>query len=329
MRSLLPYLHPACLLCGLLLFASGCNGLDDDSVYANYTRAAYFDVTDSQGDRQLIRLIDGKLELDWNAQAGVPGADLGEALLIGDQLWLGDIARKAVYQVAPISGEVMRRFEGLPIQPHLMAVGSRQVLIADTALKAICFVTLRQGRAYQPPFTGHPQALLYNNGRFYLQQDSFAVAIYDEAALALRTTVTLPTRITDMAFDRNYQLRLDSQDSSLQRYGAIIDPNGDYLSTPNFRVYYDKVRYTPYFNAPYGSEYLNDLAIRAGNLETTRAEAVLDSIDDFEADFFEGKVYVQRDDSLFRYQIRMDSLLEGYAFPYRMRKAFFLYGYSD
>lgn len=326
MRSLLLSIS---LFSGLLLLASGCNGWDDDSIYANYTRAAFFDVSDSLGQRQLIRYIDGKATLAWNAVAEVPGTDLGEALLIADHVWLGNVQRKAIYQVAPISGEVVRRIEGLPIRPHLMAIGTKQLLIADTTANAICFVTLRNGRAYQPAYTGRPQALLYNNSRFYLQQNDSEIAIYDESALALRTTERLPTRILAIAFDRNFSLRVDSRDSTGQRFGAILDPNGDFFSTPNFLVPYDKVRYTPYFDNPFGSEYLHDLQWKDGNLETTRGEPLLDSIDDFEADFFEGKVYVQRGDSLFRYQISLDSLLEGYTFPYRMRKAFFLYGYSE
>jgi hypothetical protein len=314
---------------GVLLLGSGCNGWDDDSLYANYTRAAFFDVTDPGGNRQLIRYIDGVATTEWNAQADVPGLDLGEALLIEDHVWLGHTGRKAIYQVAPISGEVVRRIEGLPIQPHLMAVGHKQLFVADTVADAICFVSLRQGRAYQPAYTGQPQAVLYNNSRFYLQQNGSEIAIYDESALALRTTLRLPTTIKDIAFDRNNSLRVGSCDSAGQRFGAIIDPNGDFVSTPNFLVPYTKVRYTPYIDDPFGSEFLKDLQLKDGNLETTRGEPLIDSIADFEADFFEGKVYVQRGDSLFRYQISLDSLLEGRPFPYTMRKAFFLYGLSE
>jgi hypothetical protein len=315
-------------LSGLLLLG-GCNAWDDDSIYANYTRAAFFDVTDASGNRQLIRYIDGNATQDWNVQAEVPGLDLGEALLIEDHVWLGHTSRKAIYQVAPISGEVVRRIEGLPIQPHLMAIGHKQILVADTVADAICFVTLRQGRAYQPAYSGRPQAIRYNNSRFYLQQNDTEIAIYDESALALRTTLQFPPSIKDIAFDRNYSLRVGSCDSAGRLYGAIIDPNGDLIVTPNFLVPYTKVRYTPYIDNPFGTEYLKDLQLRDGNLESTRGEPLIDSIADFEADFFEGKVYVQRGDSLFRYQISRDSLLDGRPFPYQMRKAFFLYGLSD
>jgi hypothetical protein len=323
MRSFLLFL--GCVL----LLGSGCNGLDDDSVYAIRTRAAFFDVQDSLGARQLIRLIDGVPTLQWNTRAETPGSDLGEALLVGDHVWLSNVTRQSILQVAPISGEVLRRIEGLPIQPHLMAVGNKQILVADTVAGAICFVAIRQGRAYQPPYQGRPQAILYNNSRFYIQQDGNAVAIFDESALAERTTLALPTRITDIAFDRNFSVRVNSIDSLGQRYAAIIDPNGDFFSAPNFTVLYDKVRYTPYFDNPFGSEYLKDLQTRGGNLETTLLDPVLDSIADFEADFFEGKVYVRRGDSLLHHQITTAARIQGWHFPYQMRKAFFVYGYTE
>lgn len=311
-----------------VLLAAGCNGWDDDSVYAIHTRAAFFVVEDGT-NRHLVRLAEDRLSMDWNASTGVPTGRLGDAIMVENMVWLSDVESNSVIEYDPVQGSSERKYTGLPIRPHRFAVGRTQLFVMDTIANKIAFVRLRNGDVISPEYMGLPQSVRYNNNRFYLQQNDREIAVYDEQALATRAIIPIDGRIEGTYFDKNYSLRVINVDTAGIRYTAIIGGNADYVAIPNYVVDLDMVRYTPYLNVRFGNEVTDDLQLRDGNLETLLLAPLLDSVQDFEADFFDGQVYAKRGDSLLQYSVRLDSVVAKWHFPYQLESAFFQYGGGD
>lgn len=312
----------------MMLFLLGC-GWDDDSQFEVRTRAVFFFCPDtSGGGMQVVRLDENGYAPNWNEAFGIANHDLSAFASRQNMVWLSSGNLKVLLEVNPVTGQTERRFNGLPLSPHVFAIGRKQALIADTLQDAIAFVDLKDGSSPFVLQNVHALKCVYNNSKFYLAHGTDSLTIYDESALYPRARLALGADIDDLMFDNIYNLRVASHDST-HRYLAIVTANGDYVSTPNYSVDHSKVRFSPYFYPKFGSEYTLDLQLTGHSLATTRLDPVLDSIDNFEADFFEGKVYGTWQDSLFIFDLGKNLGQSRMAFPFQPMQAFFQYGGED
>jgi hypothetical protein len=279
------------LVFSLLLSLSGCR-LDDDSSYEIRTYSSFFLVQKPDGNLSLYRYVgdDHTLEAEWNQNASIPDADLSDAEMIDNMVWIASGPQKAVLQVNPTYGSVQQRFGDLPLSPHHIAIGEKQMLIADSAAHKVAFVKLRNGDVQEIEFTGKPGMALYNSGKFYLQVDDSLVAIYDESAMTTRATVSIGKRLDALMLNRYHAIVVMTHDTSTS-YRATIDPNADYLIGEVYPVFYTQLLPTPYFSKRFGNEYLLDLEVLNTNLIDEHGLVLADSIQDFEADFFEGTLF--------------------------------------
>lgn len=279
------------LFLSLALTWSGCR-LDDDSQYAIRTYSSFLLVRLPSGELSLQRysMDDLSMEESWNTKANVSDADLSDAWMVDNQVWISSGNQRALLVVSPGFGSVKERFGDLPIAPHHFAVGDKQVLIADTVAGSIAFIKRKNGNTQVVDFTGKPGVCLYNSSKFFLQKDDSLVVIYDESAMTPRATVSNGISIDDMQLNRYNAPVLMSHDSS-RTYRANIDPNAHVIIGGKFPVYYTMLRATPYFSQRFGTEYLLDLEMLNGNLIDEEGNILADSIADFEADFFEGTLF--------------------------------------
>lgn len=312
------------VLAGFLL-ASGCR-LDDDTDYAIRTYSSFFLMEKPNGELTLLRYQQDShlLTESWNTTANVPDPDLSAAEMVENVVWIASGPQRSILQVSPAYGSVQEKFGDLPLAPHHIAVGDKQVLIADTTAHKVAFLRRRNGKVQEIAFQGKPGKCIYNSGKFYLQVDDSLIAIYDEAALSPRNTVSVGLRVDELLLTRYHTIVAMSHDSSTT-YRVILDPNADVLIGENAPVFYTKLRPTPYFSVRFGTEFLQDLQLLQGNLTDETGTLLADSILDFEADFFEGTLFYTRGQDWVVKRISGLETLDSLAFQGRFIQAFHQY----
>lgn len=289
-QLLIRYLSATLVL--TLLMLQGCRSLDDDSEFEIKTYSSFFLVKKNNGDQSLYqyRQADHRLDSAWNVKVGVPDAELSDALMKDNFVWIANATQHLVLQANPSSGIVNESFSHLSIAPHHFSIGEHQVLISDTVANKVAFLKRRNGHLQEIEFEGKPGKSIYNSGKFYLQVDDSLVAIYDETALTVRATIHIGLLIDELLLDRYHTIIVMAHDSSTT-FKALITANADYLVGDVFPVLFSKYRPTPYFTAQFGSEYLHDLELLNGNILNEIGFVRADSVLDFEADFFEGTLF--------------------------------------
>ncbi len=300
--------------------------LDDDSSYEIRTYSSFFLVQKPNGLLSIYRYQQDLHQLDsaWNLKANVSDAELSDALMVDNFVWIASGVQQSIFQVSPTFGSVKEKFGNLPLAPHHIALGEKQILISDTASGKVAFLKLRNGEVQEIEFEGKPGKSLYNSGKFYLQVDDSLVAVYDESAMTTRATVSNGLPVDELLLNRYHAIVVISHDSATT-YQVLIDPNSDILIGEKYPVFFSKILPTPYFSAKFGGEFLKDLQIQGGNLMDQTGTILADSIQDFEADFFEGTLFYTRGQDLVVKSI--DSLLtqDSLSFQGRMVRSFHQY----
>jgi hypothetical protein len=313
------------VLLPLLLLMAGCR-IDDDSNYAIRTYSNFFLVEKPDGRLSIYQYRPDEHVLDsaWNEKVGIPSADLSDATMVDNLVWVASGPQKVILQVSPTFGSTQERFGSLPLAPHFIAVGEKQVLVADTAAGKVAFVKRRNGDVQEIAFTGKPGMCIYNSGKFYLQVNDSAVAVYDESALSPRSELTIGLPVDELLLNRYHAILVITHDSA-STYRVLIDPNADYLIGQPEPVFYSKIRPTPYFSVRFGEEFLRDLQLSGGNLIDEQGTVVADSIADFEADFFEGTVFYTRGQDFVVKSIADLTTVDSLSFQGRFIKSFHQY----
>jgi hypothetical protein len=330
------YIHPQMLghlryrilfALGLLVTMGGCQSLDDDSVYEIGTKASFFLVREPSANLSLYEYRDHVLQAGWNTKLNVANADLSDVELTDNSLWIASGPQKTIYEVGPNSASVLEKYAALPLAPHFIAVGAVQIMVADTAAHQLAFVKRRNGKVQVLEYDQKPGRCIYNSGKFYLIQNDTSLVIYDETAMTPRGTFALGMVVDELLLSKYHFPIVMGHDSASVRQ-ALIDANGDFLvGGESYAVNYDKLRPTAYFAVRYGREYLRDLRMTAGRVTLDDLTLIADSVDDFDADFFEGTLFYQRDGSLVARDMAADSLIDSLPFQGRLLKA--MHQYAD
>jgi hypothetical protein len=328
-RKLIPW-NGSLAAIAFLLVISGCHGLDDDSGYEIRTYASFFLVKTQSGNLSLYQYRQDLHQLDssWNSRANISDADLSDAGMVDNLVWLASGNQHNILQVNPTSVSIREEFGHLPLAPHHFAIGEKLVLVADSLAHEIAFLNRKTSDIQKIQIKEKPGICIYNSGKFYLNIDDSLVAIYDESAMTPRATVRIGSSVDELLLNRYHAIVVMSHDS-LRTYRVSIDPNADHLIGENYPVFYAKLRPTPYFNVRFGREYLSDLLAVGPNL-TDEASAILaDSILDFEADFFEGTLFYTRGRDFVARPIDGLSVMDSLSFQGRFVKSFHQYARDE
>lgn len=310
-----------------LLFCISCIGLtscregwDDDSEFDISTRASFFLTTDGNGLR-IVRLVNGGLEADWNTKFGISNANLSDMDLRDNYVWLASGAQRSILQINPETEAVEETFGNLPIAPHFIAVGEEQVIAADTAANRLIFVKKKNGKVVEVNFDQHPGPVLYNNQRFFLVVDTHFVSIYDEKALTPRAVLDCERTIREIHFSEFNNLEVITSDTS-GSFQAVIAGTADIFAKAPFAVSYQKIRFTPYFTQRFGNEFLEDLRLVNGELQLPLLDVLYSPLEDFETNFFSGRAYLQRSDTLLVFNLHNQVVEDTLNFPYAMVRVY-------
>lgn len=317
--------YAAWAACTLLLLSS-CQSLDDDSPYEIKTWASFFLVAAPDGTLHIDKYVNNGIERDWNAKAGMTNVELSDAQMVDNAIWMASAARRVVSQVSPAYASVQEQFGDLPIAPHYLAVGLKQIMIADTVAHKLAMIKRSNGKVQILEFEGHPGRCIYSSGKFYLVVDRDKIAIYDEQAMTTRATLDLKMQIDELLLNRyNFVIPI-GHDSLGVVQEALVDVNGDGL-VREFPTTYTKSRLTPYFAVRFGSEYVHDLQLKAGKVLTDDAVTLADSTSDFEVDFFEGTLFYIRSGHFVVRDIATGQREDSLPFAGRLLKA--MHQYAD
>jgi len=300
-------------LCVVLMVLAGC-GWDDDRSYAIESRASFLIAnTASSGLSTVWRYEAGGLQAGWNGSVGVADQDFGGLEFKEGSLWLADAGSSEILQIDPSTDEVIGRISGLPIRPHTFALGERHILIGDTAARQIAFIRRKNGDEVVIDRDHAPGSVIYNNRLFFLQEGDSSLTVFDEWALTPRSELDLPYPIQELQFNRLRNAFMSMRDGEDDYLGSVSGTTG-LVSREADPVPYQKIRFTPYLDPRFGSEWPDDLRLTDGELSSERLFFPM-SMTNFEADFFDAKLFYQSGDSLYRYDLTTQTNLEDFYFP--------------
>ena len=290
-------------------------GWDDDREYEVRTRAAFLVAEDvNTGLHKVWRHEAGVLQEGYNRDLGVPDGSFSGLQYRDGELWMGNSSSQEILRIDPSNDEIVERISGLPLQPHSFSVGERYILLGDTVNNQIAFVRIRNGEAYVVDVPADPGQIWHNNRMFFLQLGDSSIYVYDEWALTTRYEHTLNDRIVETQFNQLLNFYISLVDSSGEDLFALVSGTDGSLAVERDNVNYQKIRFSPYLDDRFGTEWTFDLRLDGTQLSSGTL-IFPDSLNNFEADFFESRLYYQWNDSLFQYDLNTQSRQDSFPFP--------------
>lgn len=283
----------------------GCNGFDNDEDWEVVTQSTFFTVQDTgSGANSIWEATPAGLNPDWHIQFGISSSNPVSFSVFNDKALICDPLTDRILRIDLANEEIDETFEPELGTAHLATEGFKYICAADSVNGRLLFLKLRNAKESTLATSFSPKRLLFNGGKFYVQEGCCTVGIYHESALALITRIEFEGEIIQMAFDKNFTLKVITKGipNNLQ-YG--ISASADLLTQGASNAPFQGIRYSDVLIRRYGKEYLEDI-IQNENL--LNIPEWTDSVNAFEADFREGTVYYVWNDSIHRKEIGSDSL---------------------
>lgn len=285
-------------LAALLLLAGlpGCR-FDDDDAYRIRTRTSLLLVRDSAGMLGLWRLADGAADSAWERTLGLETGALRGADAAAGRCWLADGPGGRMLEADLAAETVLRTY---PMRnPGLVCAGERYLLCADTSQARLIWYRMGRSDSTGRAAPAKPRIIRYHAGKFFVAFHDGQLGVYHEQALAPLYIDTLESPALDLQWDGVHYL-VARIDRGSRRFEARMSYSTNRLEPQLQEISASKIRYTPFRRTEYGAEWLTAVRLQNGQLDVPGAPAA----DDFEADFREGVLWIQRTDTLFRHEIR-------------------------
>ncbi len=292
----------------------GC-GWDDDREYEIHTRASFLVTQDpATGLRKVWRYEAGILIEGWNREMGVSDTGFSGLEYIDGELWMGDASGRQILRIEPSNDKVLKRFGDLPVRPHFFSVGERFILISDTITDQLAFIRIRNGELIITEFSGESGPAIHNNRLFFLQVGNVGLHVIDEWALTPRNENRFSFTIMEIQFNRLKNVYLTMKNDVGDDYSGLISGTDGSIAREGAPVNYQKIRYSPYLEARFGSEWLSDLRL-SNNTLSSGAIIFPDSMTNFEVDFFESRLFYSWRNTLYYYDMNTQVRLDSFEFP--------------
>ena len=288
-----------------LLWGVSCQFDNDESFWIR-TLSTYF-LEESLEGRRIIRLDENGVNPHWEQQLGLEGDDISDMAGAGDRLWLTSASRQSVYEISARSGQLLNEYTIPNVQPSGIGVGDKYVLLTDSVNHQVVFLDKKKGDWVVRENIIRPGKVTYRSPLFFVEIDREQVGIFDARALALTQELIVGRPIFDLQNDnRFFTLVYSGQDTVFE---SRID-----FSTRNIggrvRTRFNKIRHSPFRSVDVGRELLDPVSLLQDQTLSLGPDG---PVNDFEVDFFEGLIYFQRNDSLFRHPL--SSLPQEYIVP--------------
>ncbi len=277
-----------------------CN-YDDNTAFYVETEISFllYEIPNSN-QQSIISIENNEVTYDWQRSVGISPASLGDMEGKDGYLWISDIDNKRIIQIIPDDRRIEEIYDTGNMSPHHISIGERYIAITDTTQRSIAFIHLRKGDIFVRSLEERGGIIHYKSNKFYVQAGKQRIAIFNAQALANTHTLEVTGSIKDLQEAEDRFIAVYSVQQTEQLFTSRIDINIDAFTILESSTRFTKIRHSPFNAANFGKEYLEDVSLDSnGNISSIG----LTEIDDYEVDFFEGEVYFQRDDSLFKYQI--------------------------
>lgn len=240
--------------------------------------------------------IEGESVLpDWNA-GGIPAGKLGGMSGRNGTLWAGELNNDALWRYDCRSNE-SQRFALDSLSPQALCAGERYLLIADSSREQIGFWDMRKNRiVHRVAVGGLGGACGWQSGRFFVSAVG-RVDVFNERALARQAQVHVPEARSFLRIygERDDALLLDAMTAS-GRKAMLLDFNTLEIRAVVAEAY-RKVALNPFIRQQFGTEWTQP-RLQLDAQGRFSPEILPDSARDFEADFFESRLFVILQDSL-------------------------------
>lgn len=299
-------MRPWCQLLLLLivtLLPIGCNR-NDDALYAKRLDTSYFLIASRTvpGSTSITRVSGGNAQPNFQQVLGV--AQPTDVLVAGGFLYVADGAAPRIVKYSLDANTVAGTFTTPGVVSGL-AAGDRFVLLLDANQNTVYLMNQQWGVAgfVTVPLSFRPVVATYNADRFYIAGTAGQVAILNEVAVSVVTTLNVGTvwQAQYAGINNGFSPQVywrNAARTPLFRSG--IDANGNYLRD-TVRTSFGKIRLTPFSRTQFGTEWLTDITQTGNRLNVP---ALPDTVQNFEADFRTALLFYQSRDSLFRFNLQ-------------------------
>jgi len=291
----------------LIMATTGCEYDVDEEFYIE-TRISFLLFEDSNNqDKSILALEDTILTFDWQKKIGLNASSLGDMQGSGSYLWVSDVQGNRILKIDPTAQRAVEIYELGTITPHLMSIGETYILISDTTTTRAGFIHIDKQDIYTRSLPEIPGKSLYRSNKFYLQTGDDILTIFNEQALSPTHSLKLKGTINDLQVEdeKFIVVYTHREDNSETLQASRINYNTDAFTLKEADTRFRKVRHSPYSVANFGKEYLENITLDFdGRLSVNN----LNQVADFEADFFESRLFFMRLDSLFSYDIPVSDI---------------------
>ncbi len=290
----------------LIMATMGCDYDVDEEFYIETSISFILFADSNSQDKSILAIEDTTLTFDWQKKIGLNTNSIGDLQGSGAYLWVSDIQRNRILKIDPTAERAIEIYELETITPHLISIGETYILISDTTTTKAGFIHINKQDIYTRSLTNIPGKSIYRSNKFYLKTGNDVITIFNEQALSATHSLKLNGMIRDLQIEDEkfivvYTYR-EQNSETLQE--SRINYNTDAFTLKEADTRFRKVRHSPYAVANFGKEYLENITL---DFDSKLSVNNLNSVSDFEVDFFESRLFFLRSDSLFSYAIPLSN----------------------
>ncbi len=282
-----------------LLFFSSCS-LDHDDGFYPVTKEQFLLV--GEENRQLLHVQQAEVDADWLSQFGWTDAVSDMDALVEDIWFVSESRSELLHWHAASKSHELYPLENF--SPASLLLGTEYILLIDSLHGQMGFWNLESRSLQQRmDWDGGIGESIYRGGKFFVQKGKRSIQVFQENSLQLSGEIELSQDIFNIQMNASHVLFVMSRDSLIyQQYFSYYSysPVSEQLI-----VNYDQLIHTPYYKSNYGKEWLRNILVVDNSLQGRAPFRVIsENVQSYAIDFFEGKILVQRNDSLFSQDLR-------------------------
>jgi hypothetical protein len=312
------------------LSLSGCRrGLDDDSLYVNEWKATF--IRYQQPNATIGKLSNtGNWNPNWLGSI-LSGRNLtGNIAITGHYLWL--CADNELVIVDLRSDEISEKYTFSDVRIKEFAVGNQCVLLLDSVNRKLAVAIRRSDTKLK--FEGKidlpiaPVSAGYAKNRFFVTMADSSIWVYNENAVAVTDTLRFPGFfLVDRHVSTYSNMNLTFQKAAdLNYYMTVFNGSNGTFSNPYRLENIIKVRASPITQIKTETEYLGTVQLLTnGKLNPA---IIPDSVSNFEIDFVFSRLYYQKADSCYQFQIGTRAITARFLLPGRWQQIEFYHDWK-
>lgn len=274
---------------------------DDDTAFIPGTQAVYLLTGSAQGqDRQLWKGEAGTFVPDYEGPLGI--GTVGEMWGTGRSLWVSDLQAQELVCFALPAETRNEQIQTGSLVPHHFAIGEEYCWVSDTVQSLNGWINRKTGTIDTFSMDGTVSHVIYREPFFSVVVDSLQWWVYFEGTKGALFETSLATPVEQLYFNPLESVfRVLGESSNGYVYQSWSLQARD-LVRPG-QVPYRLIRYSPLQRQETGQEWLSPISLRGALLHPQ----LVPGVSSISVDFYQSQLYYQSGDSLYFYDMRVDT----------------------